>query len=505
MNAGLLYLLRTTPRGRLRRLARRLRGLKGFLVILGATLLFALILGPQVFVYTLQRDPERLQDIASSIRRWGPPASLFLVLLVGVSRGALYFRPAEIQFLFSAPVSRRELLLYNVVSKLRVQLLSALWLGCFMLQHTMLWYAAFVAAFLFLAFVQLTAQASGLLLATIDQALAKSLKRLGLVALALVSGGVLVAATTLTPRGTSFMDMARAVVEHPAVRTVSFVTRPFVEVFVADSPANLAVWSAMAIGIVGVEVLLLLGFDAAYTEGALVQARTIQRMLRRLRSGGGALAASGPAKLRFSIPPFPQLGGAGPLAWRQCQELSRNISGVLRVGLFMFLWILVFMIAPAMAGTEPKESHHAKAVMPLMMIIFFAPMMTMHLAFDFRRDLDRMVLLKSLPVSPFALCCGQLVAMTLLMAFWQSIGVGVIAVMSGELPLAVVVGLIIVVFPLNWAIASVDNTIFLLMPYRYSARDPGGHPFMGRLMLVAFLKLFATVLVAGFGALAGYA
>ncbi|MEW6746208.1 MAG: hypothetical protein AB1486_26000, partial [Planctomycetota bacterium] len=42
-------------------------------------------------------------------------------------------------------------------------------------------------------------------------------------------------------------------------------------------------------------------------------------------------------------------------------------------------------------------------------------------------------------------------------------------------------------------------------PYRYSARDPGGHPFMGRLMLVAFLKLFATVLVAGFGALAGYA
>ena len=59
----------------------------------------------------------------------------------------------------------------------------------------------------------------------------------------------------------------------------------------------------------------------------------------------------------------------------------------------------------------------------------------------------------------------------------------------------------IVVLPvallLSWVSVSLDNLLFLHMPHRILPKDPGQFQFMGRLMLVTFLKMMALLLVFG--------
>ena len=55
-------------------------------------------------------------------------------------------------FLFPAPIGRRQLLVYNVVSRLRIQALSALWMAAFALRYVDSWLAGYMGCFLILAF-----------------------------------------------------------------------------------------------------------------------------------------------------------------------------------------------------------------------------------------------------------------------------------------------------------------------------------------------------------------
>ena len=57
------------------------------------------------------------------------PRRAVLTVIAAVSERGLYFSPAEIGFLFPAPVGRRELLLYNLVTRLGVQVLSGISAG----------------------------------------------------------------------------------------------------------------------------------------------------------------------------------------------------------------------------------------------------------------------------------------------------------------------------------------------------------------------------------------
>ena len=118
MNPGLAYLLRMGVVGKFRYVRRRMRGAKGALFTIGAVVVMLFLIVPQVAMRFSGRSLERATQSADSIRLWGPAILLAVSILGALSARGVYFKPAEVDFLFPAPVSRRELLLYNVLSKL---------------------------------------------------------------------------------------------------------------------------------------------------------------------------------------------------------------------------------------------------------------------------------------------------------------------------------------------------------------------------------------------------
>jgi hypothetical protein len=501
VNPGLVYLLAKGPRVLLRRLERRFRGRRGKLALVGIVLFIGLVVAPQVIRYIELRDNERFVEIAAMIRLVGPAGFVLLVLATAM-HGGIYFKPAEIQFLFPAPIGRRELLVYDVLSKFRVQALSGLWVTIFTVAYSHLWYAAIVGMTLAFALLQLSAQTIGLLLVALAERYGNRARRLVVAGIWLVLAGGFANAVFGGTSDAGVSDMLGRFAAFPPIDLLSWIARPPVRAFLAESPVELTLWTAASIAILTLLVAVMAVLDVTYSEGALERAEKVQARLARIRSGG-AFAAAGPRKGGLKVPLLPFWGGAGPFAWRQLQELTRNYRAALMLGAFMLLFVGMFTVIPTFVTAPGGGNAELPATFPLVMLIVITPMMSMNAAFDFRRDLDRMALLKSYPVSGFALALGQVLSTTLLVTGWEIVAVVVLTVVSGDIPPPILFGIVIALLPLNAVLIAFDNALFLKLPYRIVASDPGRIPFMPRLMLVMFLKMLLLFLLAGVTAIPG--
>ena len=510
MNPGLVYLLRKQTAGMLRQMRRRFSGAKGVLALAGLVVFLILIMGPSLGMMLTER-PEEAADRTDSLRTWGPPVTLLMLLSMGLSTRALYFKPAEVDFIFPAPISRRQVLLFNVLSRARIQVLSALFCSIFFLRWANLWYAGMTATLFYLVFLQLVSQSSGLFFATVGEALGKKLRRAALILLVLLG---LVGFLMVRERVPAVPDL-RALLEEtarsPVVGTLSWITRPFIELFIADSPASYSFWLLVSVAVLASLIVLMMLSDVAYTEAAMVTSRRVQERLRRMSSGGGAFAALGRGRGRFSLPRFPGLGGAGPLAWRQCVELTRNLRSILMMAVIMILPMVLVSLA---SGRESSNSAGNPAgsngelrpdvFLPFFILLFLSLVFSQNVLFDFRRDLDRMSYLKSLPISSGAVAAGQVAAPVLLIASIQVLALGLYATLGGGLPAGWFAAGVFVLLPFNWISTSLDNGLFLLFPYRMTPKDSGNFPFMGRTMMVMFLKMFLLGVSVAFSGLLGF-
>ena len=87
------------------------------------------------------------------------------------------------------------------------------------------------------------------------------------------------------------------------------------------------------------------------------------------------------------------------------------------------------------------------------------------LKFDFRRDIQRMAILKSLPIRPVAVVLGQIATPTLLaFAFQATVLTATIAVRP--FPVWMLLATLLLLAPLNALIFTLDNLVYLLYPYR---------------------------------------
>ena len=133
MDGALWLLLRLRLAGVLRRWGRSLRTMKGLLLALVGSLLYLPMLLTTVFAPRVQ-----LAAQLATIRRYGV-LGLFgfcvLNLILASDERAVYFAPAEIEFLFSGPFRRRQLLLYKMVSGLFSSVLVALLMTFFFAHH----------------------------------------------------------------------------------------------------------------------------------------------------------------------------------------------------------------------------------------------------------------------------------------------------------------------------------------------------------------------------------
>ncbi|HEX2202734.1 MAG TPA: putative ABC exporter domain-containing protein, partial [Longimicrobium sp.] len=174
MNPGLPLLLRRSARGKVRYVLRRMRTPRGAFSY-GLTGLF---LGAAVaFQLWATLEDAGLAKPPATLRLAVPPLVMVGVVVTALSARRLYFTPAEVDLLFPAPVGRRELLLFNLGSRLGVQLLSGAWMALFVARFAPVPLHGAAATVLAFAFGFVTAQAAGLAAAAAEAALPRGARR----------------------------------------------------------------------------------------------------------------------------------------------------------------------------------------------------------------------------------------------------------------------------------------------------------------------------------------
>jgi hypothetical protein len=259
-------------------------------------------------------------------------------------------------------------------------------------------------------------------------------------------------------------------------------------------------WAAASLAVLALGVGVLLLADAAYGEAAVAASRRLMERGRRRSEGeAGAPPADAPARRR--APALGLLGRGAPVARRQLTELMRKPAHL--VGPFALpLFFLVLAVGARYAGDAPPSRDDAWF---LLGSIALYPLMFSGMAgFDFRRDLDRMPYLRSLPLSPVSVAVGQVFTPALVLAAGQvAIGAAALLLVGGA-PAAAFLALAAIVPPLTWAALAVDNILYLLLPFRVPQEGDRNPQFMGRVMLIFFLKLLVILVMGALGALAAW-
>lgn len=487
IHPALRKLLGLRLRASLRRLVRGLKTLRGaaFSVIGAATLVLGL--GPQVmllFVNPAREAPDTLQAVLPLVLL----GYCLLSILSSASRGGIHFTPAEIDLLFSAPFTRRQMLVYKLACSLPGVLFLTVLLPVFLLRYKIAWIAILAGGFLTLVGIQLLTTAVVLFGQTIAQRAYTRLRKAALIVLIIAVGlGLGTLASSSSPQES--LALVRQFSDSTAGAWILAPFTVFSRTITAERIfPDLVGWGLLAamidLGLLGV----VLRLDVNYLEASVAASQKFYERLQRARQGriGGASSATA----AWRVPRLPWLGGAGPIAHRQLITTMRSLRVVA-----LPVVVAAMMIMPMLISRSTTEAV-SMLLFPLVFVsVFFSRM----LPFDFRGDLDHFDWLKSVPLHPVALAAGQLVVPVLLMTLLHGLAFATIGLLSpGNGDKLIVLALFTV--PFNAIVFGLDNFVFLLFPVRLAPTTPGDFQHTGRAMVEMFLKIVGMGICCGVAA-----
>lgn len=481
-------LLRMQVRGRLRKITRGGRTVKGKLYLCMMLGMFALWLGPTIGTALFMPRPDPIY-----VRSFLSPGLLTFCLLTLITTGpesGIFFAAADIDILFPAPFRRRDLLLYRLAGLGLGVLFTSLMFSLLLMQHVRFWVFGFYGICLALAFIQLVPITLTLLISIVGHSVYTRGRRL-----ALLSVGLLLAVVSMQI-AVQYVDggVIEYVKQFRSTQIGKTLLAPF-EVFSRTITAEVFFpdflgWGALALVIDAALVALVLGLDANFLESSLVASQKIYQKLERLRRGQLWMNVSQPAGARRRFPLLPRWRGAGPIAWRQLVGAFRGSRGMV----YFVLTIVAALSLPALfiAREEPAVLiGMATGILP-MLSFFLLPQL---LQFDFRGDLERIDVLKTLPFSPTAIVAGELIAPVVFATLFElPLAVGI--ALFQEQWLLIVVAAVALIPAVNLFVFAFENLVFLWFPCRLANLGAGDFQAFGRQMLVMFLK-FLMVMVGG--------
>jgi hypothetical protein len=154
----------------------------------------------------------------------------------------------------------------------------------------------------------------------------------------------------------------------------------------------------------------------------------------------------------------PHWNGIGSLAWRQW-------LGVVHYRTTIAIALSVpFMLSCLPAFNSDNDIWMIANVVGGLVFYSFLLLPTT-LKFDFRRDIDRMNILKAMPMKPSAIACGQLLVPVLVTTIFQLTVLAIVA-MVNPYSIALMFAALVILIPINIFIFGLENLIFLLYPYR---------------------------------------
>lgn len=484
MTRALWLLLWLRTWAALRRLGKGITTLRGASVIVVTLLVMGGMLASTLFLDPA--TPEHLEEVRR-LGAWFLLAACAGNLIISSGEGTVTFVAAEVNLLFPAPFTRRQLLVYKVVQFVLASAGGALFFAVVLRPHSALFISAFLGSLSGLLFMSLFGLALTLLAAALGQQ-AYNRQRLVVLVLLILIGGATLVQVGIDAWAQGWRGLLAQLDESPLVQILLTPFRWFSRAFAADVVfPDLVQWWALTLGVNLLLLLLVLALDAHYLEVSAAASERQYARLQLLRQGGVA-AASGPlqGKPRWSLPGFPFWGGVGPLLWRQLSTALRCWSVLVR-----FVIVVAFSAGPMLGRLGEQEVNllllaGGLAFMTSLMAPMFVP-------FDFRGDLDRLELLKTLPISATRLAFGQVLAPVLLVSLCHWVFLIGLAVWQQIFSEEVILALSLILL-VNFVFFSLENLLFLWYPNRLSA-TPGDFQMSGRMVLNFLFKILLQLLV----------
>ena len=182
----------------------------------------------------------------------------------------------------------------------------------------------------------------------------------------------------------------------------------------------------------------------------------------------------------------PRGGGVGALVWRQLLGVRAYQTTVI----FSLLPPMLITLGPVL-GKQSGFPMIRELILMLGFWSFF--LLPAALKFDFRRDLNRINVLKSLPITPWRVTVAQLAVPVLLTTLFQLVVLLVAMAINQYSPWYIAMAMALLI-PFNVFIFALENIVFLLYPYRVS--EEGVQMFV-RTILAFTAKGFVLGMVAG--------
>jgi hypothetical protein len=275
-----------------------------------------------------------------------------------------------------------------------------------------------------------------------------------------------------------------------AISYAALPFQPLIDLILADAitPSEMRL-AAAAIGTVMAIAAAAIGLHGTVSRRVVERERLTYQGLRAahqpllIGSIHNKIGAARDVRFRRPLQRIPRLGGAGALAWRQLVGARRHWGS-----------LLAAMIAPAVLASAPCfviGDPHLAFLSTIGTLAFYTfLLLPTALRFDFRRDLDRLATLKTLPITPAATVIGQILAPVLMATLFQA-GVVALASIARSLPTHCFVVTLLVMLPLNALVFALDNLIYLLFPYRI--QQEGLEIFLRTMLTFTFKGLLFAV------------
>lgn len=436
---------------------------------LGLSLLWAsqLILG---VLFREQADPERL-------RSWVPMGltayALWHILKTFTAKPIEPFEwtDSEREVLITAPLSRRDLVLFRLKSVLSAATFKAAVFAFAMLPDLKVWPLGFLGMLLGLTLLDLIRMAAESLAWALPTATRHRIRAAVLV----IAGGGLISAVALTFIGWSdgpqmqpaalglglrFMGSCVELASTLPGQIAQLPFRPFASIILASASAGvLALQVVSCIGLVVAAAFGLLRWDAYCMRRR--QLREQSQFASLLNAESQESTSSSATVAGIPLVRVPKFGkGIGLLMWRQLLGIRHYPASV-----------LVSMVLPAVLSLLPlftKGEQGWIMVQVIGSLVFYSfLLMPAALRFDYRRDVDRMGVLRALPISPLAATVGQLSAPVISCTAFQWMTM-LVAMAIRPYPISWLLMSTILFVPVNLLIFGLENIIFLLFPYRHN-------------------------------------
>lgn len=434
------------------------------------------------------------QALGPQIRTFMPLGLLgFSLLTVVLSTGpTFHFSQSEINFLFTGPFRRRDLIIYKFIAYVTGVTLSCAFIVPFAQVQTGSVLTAFFAALLTLVFAQLNSA----VIVMSGRALAGSkLARLRWPAIALLSAALIavVIYAWMSP-DTNLADLLAAF-RYSWIGTIILLPYiVFAELFVAPAVfPNLVLWASIA-ALINIALLwMTIVLDARTTDRALHENARRSDRWERIKNGGSFWATD--KEEAVSRRRAPSLGGIGPIAWRQSLNAGRNSIKIFAVFMTIAACVGPLSAAVGISGTDTRGL--------TFFYVFLGFIVPRTLVCDFRGDIVRMEIYKTLPISPWRICTGQLVAQVVLTYLIVATMIISIFLFDEHLNATFALRLLAFALPIIFLLYTLENTIQLLFPAKLVPMGQADFEFLGRSFAEFTAKTIILFAAAGVSAVVG--